>query len=274
MHSHHAYRNRPEIALDRIAMNPAFTAVAPHASRSEKYQMIPTIEVVEEMVNKGFKPVDVQVSGVRDVARRGYQKHMVRFRNPNLTTGEEELDVVLINSHDGTTAYKVMAGIYRLVCSNGLMVGTDICGFSVKHMGFNPQDVIDASFKVVDQAEGIMAHVAEFKAIELAPEERLALGTAAGQLLYPDNTRPDARQLTYSHRNVDQDHLWGAYNAIQENWSKGRTNYRGGNGRYRKNRAPKAIDKQTGLNAALWTLTQRMADIKTGRPVQAVETAA
>ena len=60
--------------------------------------------------------------------------------------------------------------------------------------------------------------------------------------------------------------LWMTYNVVQENAVRGglRGFTRDGNGRPRRvqTREVKGIDQDVKLNRALWTLTQKMAELK------------
>jgi hypothetical protein len=255
---------RNVLSLDRIAEIPAFTQTSPHHSRSEKYAQIPTIEVVDALSNVGWFPVMAATCGVRKYENYGYQKHMVRLTNPDLRMGEEMMDILLYNSHDGSSSYQIRAGVYRFVCSNGLVVGNDLCSINVKHIGFDPEDVIDASFSVVSSAESVAKSIDEYKQIELSPKERVAFGAAAGKLLYNDNVRPMPSDIvTNGVRTRDNDGtLWSTYNTAQENWTKGRTHYVNNKGRLTKNRKPTSLTKNIKLNEALWTLTEEMAKLK------------
>lgn len=258
--------NRRIITMDELREMEAFTAVAPHHSRTEKYQQIPTIEVVDALIQNGWVPVQAQQGDTRKEDRQGFQKHMIRMTNPNLHMGDEMVDLVLLNSHDGSSSYQVRAGVYRLVCANGMVVGTDLCGMNVRHMGFEPQDVIDASFEVVDSAERIAGSIADLKAIELSPQERYAYGTAASELLYSEKVRPEAAEMVKNpiRRADNNGTLWGTFNAVQENWTRGRTRYRRKkDNRLVKNRAPRSVEGNVKLNQALWTLTEKMAELRT-----------
>lgn len=258
--------SRKVYTIDELASRyPVLSSVAPHESRSERYKLVPTLSIIDEMMQHGWNPVQVSAAGVRAEHRRGFQKHMVRLTNPNLHMGEEQMDVILLNSHDGTTSYKVMAGVFRFVCSNGLVVGDQLSSINIRHNGFEAQDIIDASFTVVDMAGEVAGSMQEMKAIEMSPEEQHLFASTAATVLYEDNVRPASGQLLTANRYADNGNsLWKTYNNVQENWSKGRTSYRNADGKWRKNRAPASVDKDTKLNAALWNMAQEMMKLKKG----------
>ncbi len=102
---------------------PSIFADAPHQSRSERYSYVPTATVLEELRGEGFEPFMVCQTRVRQDARRDYTKHMIRLRHASQINGREANEIILLNSHDGTSSYQMLAGMFRFVCSNGLVCG-------------------------------------------------------------------------------------------------------------------------------------------------------
>lgn len=251
--------------MDALASMQALTSVDAHQSRSGKYAQIPTIEIIRELTEHGWHPVEATQARVTKDHRMGFQKHMVRMANPDLVSGEEMVDLILLNSHDGTSSYQVRAGVYRLVCENGLVVGTDFMGINVRHVGFTPEEVIDASFTVAKSAGEIAGAIDELKAIELTEKEKFLFGSSAAELLFEENVRPDPAELVRNRlrREDNEPTLWKTFNTTQENWAKGLTRYRRKkDNRLVKSRTPQSIDGVVRLNQALWTLTRGMATLK------------
>src|SRR5580692_7499822 len=146
------------------------------------------------MRENGWVPVRAQEQSVRSEARRGFQKHVVRFaRSEHLQTWEKNQvrpEVVLVNSHDKSSAYQLHCGLFRLVCTNGLIVSDGTFQrISIKHSGFNPESVIEASFKVLDAVPDIMNKVQLFQERILTDAEQLALATGAAAYRWEDLTK-------------------------------------------------------------------------------------
>ena len=104
---------------------PSIFASGPMAGVSARYTFVPTAEIVGELGRDGWVPVDVEEQRIRNEARRGFQKHLLRFRRAEQmqTLDEWNVELVLINSHDRGCAYQLHAGIYRRICANGLVIG-------------------------------------------------------------------------------------------------------------------------------------------------------
>ena len=93
--------------IRRVA--PSIFADAPHESRSERYSYIPTATVLTELRKEGFQPFMVCQTRVRNEGRREHTKHLMRLRHASQINGAEANEIVLLNSHDGTSSYQMLA---------------------------------------------------------------------------------------------------------------------------------------------------------------------
>ena len=94
---------------------PSIFADAPHESRSQRYAYIPTATVLTELRKEGFQPFMVTQTRVRDEGKREHTKHMVRLRHASQINARSEAnEIILLNSHDGTSSYQMLAGM--LLC--------------------------------------------------------------------------------------------------------------------------------------------------------------
>jgi len=98
--------------IRRVA--PSIFADAPHESRSERYSYIPTATVLTELRKEGFQPFMACQTRVRREDRRDFTKHMLRLRHASQINGAEANEIILLNSHDGTSSYQMLAGQFRL----------------------------------------------------------------------------------------------------------------------------------------------------------------
>ena len=89
---------------------PSIFAETPHESRSQRYSYIPTATVLSELRQEGFLPFMVCQTRVRNEDRREYTKHLIRLRHASQINGDEANEIILLNSHDGTSSYQMLAG--------------------------------------------------------------------------------------------------------------------------------------------------------------------
>src|SRR6201993_4156123 len=180
------------ISDDQIRqLAPSVFASQPIESVSERYRFLPTSSILNGMRENGWAPVRAREQSVRTEARRGFQKHIVRFaRVEHLQTWEKNQvrpELVLVNSHDKSSAYQLHCGLFRLVCTNGMVVSDGTFQrISIKHSGFNPDSVIEASFKVLTAVPDIMNKVQLFQDRILSDAEQLALATGAAAYRWED----------------------------------------------------------------------------------------
>src|ERR1700726_4385146 len=170
---------------------PSIFASEPIETVSDRYSFLPTYSVLRGMRHNGWVPVRAEQQSVRTEARRGFQKHLIRFaRAEHLDSWEKNQvrpEVVLLNSHDKSSAYQLHCGLFRLVCSNGMVVAdANFQRISIKHSGFNPDSVIEASFDVLRAVPDIMNKVRLFQDRILTDPERLALATGAATYRWAD----------------------------------------------------------------------------------------
>lgn len=274
-----SFRSSSPLTNDEIARHaPSVLAEAAHDSRGPRYSFIPTIQVLDGLRAEGFQPFEVRQTRCRDASKREFTKHLVRLRHPDaLATQGEVPEIVLLNSHDGTSSYQLLAGFFRFVCSNGLIAG-DVCNdIRIRHSGNVVQDVIEGSFTVLDNLKEIGNRVESYRAIQLtAPEQALFAEAAAevrwgrdeetGNLLAPIST-PGA--ILSAHRWEDRkDDLWTTFNRAQENLLKGGLRGRSESGRRTTTREVGGVTENVKLNRALWTLADGFAKLKAGEDLK------
>jgi len=277
------------LSLDQIAnMAPSALAVRPYAGMSTKYAYIPTVDVIRAMQEAGFLPFFASESRTRQIEKAGYLKHMLRFRsmldsNRNLAKGDTVAEVILVNSHDGSCRYRLIAGIWRLVCDNGMAVedGT-IETINVRHSGNVIEEVVESSARMFAQLPEVVEKSQTWRTINLSQDEQGIFARSAHQIRFGDaegkvetTIRPE--QLLESRRYEDNgSDLWSTFNRVQENVVKGglkgdrQRNERGGWLRSESGRAVprertreiKAIDQNVNVNKALWKLAEEMAALK------------
>ena len=129
-------RSEAPLAEDQMRQAaPSIFASGKHASRSERYTYIPTIEVLRGLRKEGFEPFMVAQSKSRIEGKTDFTKHMIRMRHAaRVDMKGEANEIILINSHDGASSYQMLAGAFRFVCCNGLVVGTVSNDIRIPHL--------------------------------------------------------------------------------------------------------------------------------------------
>jgi len=266
--------DRPLSEDQMRAAAPSIFAAGKHASRSERYTYIPTIDVLRSLRKEGFEPFMVAQGASRDEGKAEFTKHMIRMRHAGqVQTRSEANEIILINSHDGASSYQMLAGLFRFVCCNGLIVGQVVDDIRIPHKGNIQGEVIEGAFRVLDEFEVVDEHIAAMKTLQLQPPEQIAFATAALALRFGERGveeggghRPmpvTAQQLVEARRSEDIGHsLWTTFQRVQENVMRGGQPGRSAQGRRLQTRPVGSIDRGVSLNRALWMLAEEMRKLK------------
>lgn len=254
-----------------VTFAPAAGAIEPIDSVSSRYSFVSTLEAVDLLRETGWFPIKASQSSTRIAEKDGFQKHCIRFaRNENLDRKAERVDLVLYNSHNLGSSFKLAASIWRKICGNGLMVASEFVNFTHRHVGFSQEEFVQSAEKIAASASVLVDQMEYLKGIQLMEEERQIFATAAHQLVYdkPESAPITADKLLNERRYGDVGNdLWRVFNLVQENIIKGGLRgsiYDTETGKKRKvtTRAVKSLDRDLKLNQALWVLTEKMAEIK------------
>ena len=260
------FRSDRPLSNDTIACYaPSVFADSARDDLGHRYAFIPTIDVVEGMRAEGFEPYEVRQTRVRNPDNREFTRHMLRMRHATaLRTGDGVGEIILLNSHDGTSSFQLMSGFFRMVCSNGIIAGDVAADCRVRHTRTSHvvQDVTDAAFRVIDDLKNVGNHIEQFKAIPMTHDQQVLFAGAALQLRYDDKAPVQATHLLTARRWEDRkDDLWTTFNRVQENMLKGGVQGRTATGRNMSTRAVGGVNENVKLNKALWVLAEGYAQL-------------
>ncbi len=260
---------------------PSFNAIEAKSDVSKKYAFLSTHEISMQLWDLGWMPVYARESRTIDPTNRGFTSHMVRWAHKDHTLEGERVELVGRNSHNRASAFTFMAGVFRLICSNGLISQTsDLGSFKIKHMGDIQQQVCEAVNGISTVAAGIGTTIQQFKDIELSPDEQGIFAQTAHSFIYEKDPRTapiKAAQLLHPRRGHDslgggfnrfgsrilpKPNLWTTFNVVQENTMKGGLKGFNTTGKRTKTRKIKSIDKDIKLNSALWAMAEKMSELK------------
>jgi hypothetical protein len=180
---------------------PAVFTMTPSSEVSKHYTHIPTTKVIDDMELLGWGVVDVKEVKARKAKTRGVQKHMVVFRNPDVVINGDDGDTVfpqilLTNSHDGKNAFTFTAGLFRMICENGLVISTtQFEDVKMRHMGYTFEDLQENIREMVEKLPLTVESMNKMKEVEM--QEKASSDFAKRAL----TTRFDEKQM--NRINVD-----------------------------------------------------------------------
>ncbi|MFK5699374.1 DUF932 domain-containing protein [Klebsiella pneumoniae] len=258
-------QERPLTNNELIQVVPSVFSEEKHSSRSERYTCIPTITLLDKLRDEGFQPFFACQSRVRNEDKRGHTKHMVRLRREGVNKGKEVPEIILLNSHDGSSSYQMIPGMFRFVCTNGLICGTSFGEIRVPHKGDVVGQVIEGAYEVLGIFDKVAESVDIMKSITLTKEEQHLFGQAALTYKYDElNKAPvSVGQIIHPRRYEDKsEDIWTTYQRVQENLIKGGLPGRSQNGKRTTTRPVQGIDSDVKLNKALWLIAEQFRTFK------------
>ncbi|MGM3190483.1 DUF932 domain-containing protein [Dickeya dadantii subsp. dieffenbachiae] len=253
-------RDRPLTREELFRTVPSVFSEDKHVSRSSRYTCIPTIILLESLQREGFQPFFACQTRVRDDSRREHTKHMLRLRREGQITGHQVPEIILLNSHDGSSSYQMLPGLFRQVCQNGLICGESFGEVRVPHKGDVVGRVIEGAYEVLDTFERIEEKRDAMQSLLLPPPAQSALANAALTYRFGEAHQPvtAAQILTPRRWQDDRQDLWTTFQRIQENLIKGGLPGRNPQGKRARTRAVSSIDNDVRLNRALWVLAESL----------------
>lgn len=244
---------------------PSAFAETPMVGVSDRYSYFSTVQAVELFAAQGWAPVKATEKSVRLEERRGFQSHMIRFARRtdlvNFNVHDTRPEIVLTNSHDRSSAFHIDAGLFRKVCSNGLVVeDTKFAGIAIRHVDVAAESFINAARQMTEHAPALLDSVKHWQSVTLTPAARFEFARKAVEIRWGAELEGQLQGLQpvdvlQNRRTADSSSdLWTTFNVIQENLIKG-TRYRPltefSRRRTRKVSSP-AVD--ITVNKRLWAL--------------------
>ena len=246
---------------------------------SDRYVHANTMTVVEDLAKLGWFPVQAKQcrnkknsSGIRSF-------HMIAFQNPDvkitktLDNGEKIVDtyprIILTNSHDGFNSFKFMLGLFRLVCSNGLVVcDNQMVDMAIRHINYDFEELRKVVASAIERVPEIVNTMNEMRNVILTDEQKTALATEVVKLRKGVEDDKDfvveaevVEDILTPVRKEDKgSDLWTIFNICQEKMIKGGFGLRTSRNRLRRQRGITSIKKDMEFNQRLWnTASQYLA---------------
>ena len=234
---------------------------------SEKYAHISTKQIVDDMARLGWGVVDAKQ--VRARKGDGYQKHLVVFRNNDIVINGEDGDhaypqILLTNSHDGKNAFTFTAGLFRMVCENGLVIcSKEFENLKIRHYGYDFEELKNVIGTMVEKLPLTVESMNQFKKKKLRKEQIEEFAKKAAAIRFGveqlENITIDFDDLVTPTRPEDNGNdLWSVFNVVQEKLVHGMFEYTSGT-KLRKARKIKNFKQDLDLNAKLYELAVEYA---------------
>ena len=249
----------------------AFASEPTNPDVSGRYLFVNTETIIDDLDKLGWKPVQAAQRKSRGNSTI-FSKHMIAFQNPDIKiTGKDGDDsfprIIMTNSHDGMQAFKFSVGIFRLVCSNGLVVADEqFSEFKIKHKGYTFSELRGVVNQAVADLPNKVQVLNDMKKRVLTQDEKNKLALDA--MLIRAGIEPGsdkAKKFNYDDETIEDildpkrdedkgDDLWRVFNVVQEKITQGDFHAALTGAKVRKVRKIKSFEKDLKVNKELFKL--------------------
>ena len=249
----------------------AFAEAPTNPDVSKRYLFVNTETIIDDLDKLGWKPVQAAQRKGRGGSTI-FSKHMIAFQNPEIkikgSDGDDSFPrIIMTNSHDGMQAFKFSVGIFRLVCSNGLVVADEqFSDFKIKHKGYTFEELRGVVNQAVEDLPNKVQVMNDMKDRVLTQEEKNKLALDA--MLIRANITPgseEASKFQYDDETIEDildpkrdadkgDDLWKVFNVVQEKITQGEFHAALRGAKVRKVRKIKSFEKDMKVNKELFKL--------------------
>ena len=254
---------------------PAAFSKTPSPLRSEKYSFVSTEELLDSFAKLNWLPYASKQNGGGQYAR-----HMVRLNNEDLGYMKLKSDnvkpqIILDNSHNGGSCAQIHMGLFRLVCSNGLVIAMPGMYTNVKfrHMGVDFNELKELMEKIATQYTAVGTRIEEMLDVKMDQEKAenfvikaMAYREPAYFINKEDGTIMTEKVLKAIQpaeilkpvRSEDApENLWNVFNVVQERMVKGEFERKSLNtGRVSHPRQLTGATRNLNFNKVLWSVAE------------------
>ena len=241
----------------------AVTNGAAAARMSTRYGMIDTAQVIAAFAENNYLTVQSSAKKTKKTKKQDPRevKHMIRLRHTDhaLSINGAVPEIVMLNAHDGTSSLRLLSGLFRLVCSNGLVVQSHalVEEVRIRHTHKALEEALTAARTVMAASIEAAHQIQRWEQVMLTNGEQMRFAAEASSLW---TGRIPAQDLLTVRRPDDAgDDLWRVFNRVQENLTVGGIVGRTATGRQTRTRGIRAVDSSVRVNGALWALAERFA---------------
>lgn len=242
----------------------AVFTTTPDERTSSKYAMVQTDNILAQFEDAGYTVTKGAMSG--RVKNPLTAKHSVILHHPSLGTVETNGDklmpqLLLTNSHDGRSAFRIYFGLYRFVCCNGLVVGNTLDAISVAHRGTGlERRVLEGAQRMTERMPTVLETIGRMQTRALTQTEAwdFAQRATALRVGHESPAASLVTEMTRARRPEDRDPtLWNLFNRVQENVMRGGQWSANSAGRWGRLRRVKSDNTSRELNRNLWDLAEK-----------------
>lgn len=243
---------------------------------SNKYVQATTFDVINDLHKLGWYPVVAKQCRNKKNSRGIRSFHMIALQNPDIKVIDKNGNIeaypriILTNSHDGFNSFKFMCGLFRTVCSNGLVIADEeFSNMNIRHINYNFEELRKMVVSFLENLPNKIEVINTMRETILTDEQKINFAIAAVKLRkgYTDEDKVDISNdtieevLTPVRKEDEGNNLWKVFNVIQEKIVKGRYSYGENGKKSRKVRPLTSIVKDLQINKTLFNIANTYVNV-------------
>lgn len=209
-----------------INITESFVQTNKHGTKSGRFVHITPAQIGEVLQRQGFELIDLKTGHAKTAERQGHQTTLARYRHVDALSddgGGLKYDIIAKIPHL-YGAMEFFAGIYRLVCSNGLVAGTTFESYRISHTGPALDLVAQSVDNLVQHRPLMVERIGKWSDVKLDDDAKIDFAIDALRLRAPNMAGVDdstVERLLTAMRTTDVgDSLWNVFNVVQENLTR------------------------------------------------------
>lgn len=255
-------------SIDDLLEQPYMNIDKPASRVSDKYSFVPTRALVDRCLDAKLIPTSYPRTD------NPYGRHVITMKSAEVISGnvgDLQPMITIDNSANGLSKLSVHGGLFRLVCSNGMVVPyskDSAVSLVTKHKGLDPdwinevlQSAINAGVtggSVAERWKGI--NLSDSNVLQYA-DHVLSKEPISGRFYSKSKWTPaDVDNMLARLRPEDEDNdLWTTFNVVQEKLINGGFNILKDSGKVRQVKPINNLLRRKMLNLQLWEATEEFA---------------
>lgn len=243
----------------------------------ETYGFVNTSEIVARFERQGWLLSDAKQAKVKSDERQGYQKHLLRFRNENFPridgfreNNESIPELIVENSHDGTSSLKIYFGVFRIACLNGIISGANFSSYRIIHSQNSIKKIDESIDLMTGSIPDLIKRVSQYSQIEMSHDKSLELAASFAALRLHNtkgvlDTKLDAMLAPRRSADTEKD-AYSIFNVLQEKVIRGGIRYTQKNlvtgfDDRKTTRAINSVSQSVKLNREMWNSLEQIVGV-------------
>jgi len=241
-----------------IKLPPSVSSETHSPKLSENYAHIQTSSILDQFSDYGWEVASA--NSPKYSKQPEFARHALRLRHKDFNVAGFDTvipELIVLNSHNGTWALRMALGMFRLVCSNGMVAGKLWDGIAIRHSHLKDLEgkIRQVTGNMNDLSQTLMTNIKDWSQVDLSLAQQLDFAQKASEIRWVEHAPVEPSILLEARRDADRGtDLWSVFNRVQENLTQGGYSGHNSRGSTMAVKAIKNVKRDFKYNAELFDL--------------------